>query len=206
MKQFIKENSLGITSIAIAIFAFILTLYQAYSTNYHNRISSLPLVQAGFDITNDGKITLYFENAGNGPAIITGFESFGMKAVSVKQSIIDILNKEEISDNDVYLLTTAFSERMIIKEGDKLNIAVLYFKNIPTTDIKAQKIINYMGSIPITICYISLYQDELYATSSQEYVLDDSCAYEGAVKILGSWIKFRMPFSSKVDQSKLFAM
>lgn len=206
MKQFIKENSLGITSIAIAIFAFILTLYQAYSTNYHNRISLLPLVQAGFDITNDGKITLYFENAGNGPAIITGFESFGKKAVSVRQSIIDFLKKEKVSDSDVYLLTTTISERIIIKEGDRLNIAELHFKNGQTKDTNAQNIINYIGGMPITICYISLYQDELYATSSQEYVLDDSCAYEGAVNILGSWIKFRMPFSSKVDQSELFAM
>ncbi|HEA3088999.1 TPA: hypothetical protein RVR74_001287 [Aeromonas salmonicida] len=206
MKKFLKDNSLNLASIVIATCAVFLTLYQAYSTNYHNRISLIPLVQAGFDITNDGKITLYFENAGNGPAIITGFESFGMKAVSVQQSIIDFLRKEKISDNDVYLLTTAFSERMIIKEGDKLNIAELYFKNNQTTDIKAKKTIDYIGSIPITICYISLYQDELYATSSQEYVLDDSCVYDGAVNILGSWIKFRMPFSSKVDQSELFAM
>ncbi|WP_139476947.1 hypothetical protein [Aeromonas veronii] len=204
MKKFIKENSLNLASIIIALCAVTLTLYQAYSTNYHNRISLLPLVQTGFDITDDGKITLYFENAGNGPAIVTGFESFGIKSQSIRKPTIDFFKDKNISPNEVSLLTTTISERVIIKDGDRLNIAELNLHKMNKSDPKAQEIITYLANYPMTICYMSLYQDELYATSSQKYVLKNSCAYKGAFSIFGYWVKYRNPFGSSVEQSKVF--
>ncbi|MBE8733937.1 hypothetical protein [Aeromonas veronii] len=204
MKNFIKENSLNLASIIIALCAVVLTVHQAYSTNYHNRISLLPLIQAGFDITDDGQITLYFENAGNGPAIVTGFESFGIKSQSIRESLINFLQNENIPPNEVNLLTTTISERVIIKDGDRLNIAELYLRKINKSDQKAQKIIDYLANFPMTICYMSLYQDELYATSSQNYVFKNSCAYKGAFSIFGYWVKYRNPFGSSVEQSKVF--
>ncbi|QDO82390.1 hypothetical protein FM037_02955 [Shewanella psychropiezotolerans] len=193
---------LNIATIIIAVCAVILTSYQVFSTNYHNRISSLPLIQSGVAILEDGGIMLYFENAGNGPAIVTGFEAAGEKVVSVRPLITDFLKHNNLKGKEVSLLTTELSARMIIKAGDQLAIATLYPKN---TDSESYKAIAFIiESLPVTLCYISLYQDELYVTTSQKYVRDDSCAFEGATNILGTWIKFKMPFSSKVDQSKIF--
>lgn len=204
MSKIIKENILGISSVFIAICAVVLTSYQAYSTNYHNRISTLPLIQSGVENLSDGKIMLYFENAGNGPAIITGFEVAGEDAVSVRPLIEKFIKINNMDGKEVSLLTTAMANRMIIKAGEKLEIATLYPKDTGSESHTA--IAAFIEVLPVTLCYISLYQDELYVTSSQKYVLENSCAYKGAVNILGTWIKFKMPFSSTVDQGVILAM
>ena len=198
-----KENRLNIISIVIAVCAVFLTLFQAYSTNYHNRISSLPLVQTGVDVFEDGKITLYFENAGNGPAIVTDFEVAGKKAVSVRPVVSEFVKINNLNSEEFELLTTEFPGRLIIKAGSKLEVATFYLKDKNSESYEAVSFV--VNKLPITLCYISLYQDELYVTSDQDFVRDDSCAYDGATKILGKWIKFKMPFSTGVEQSKIFA-
>lgn len=203
MHQIIKDNILNISSIIIAVCAVMLTSYQAISTNYHNRISTIPLIQSGVDMLDDGKIMLYFENAGNGPAIVTGFEVAGEKATSVRPLIANFLKINDLDGTEVSLLTTEMSDRMIIKAGDKVEIATLYPKVSNSKSHRA--IADFIEILPVTLCYISLYQDELYVTSSQKHVLDNSCAFDGAVNVLGTWIKFKMPFSSKVEQSVIFA-
>ncbi|ELI5391843.1 TPA: hypothetical protein ACMDSY_004530 [Vibrio parahaemolyticus] len=198
-----KENRLNIISVVIAICAVFLTLFQAHSTNYHNRISSLPLVQTGVDVFEDGKITLYFENAGNGPAIVTDFEVAGKKAGSVRPIVSEFIKVNNLDAKEFELLTTEFPDRLIIKAGSKLEVATFYPKDKDSESYEAVSFI--VNQLPVTLCYISLYQDELYVTSNQDFVLEDSCAYDGATKILGKWIKFRMPFSTSVEQSKIFA-
>ncbi|QUM75540.1 hypothetical protein HWV00_04425 [Moritella sp. 24] len=202
MKKFIKENTLSITSIFIALCALVLTTYQSFSTNYHNRISSLPLVQSSIVMFKDGRVALYFENAGNGPAIVTGFEVAGERADSVRQVIDKFVKDNDLKGDEFSLLTTKLSARTIIKAGDKLEVATLHMKNDESESYQA--VAFAIKSLPVTLCYISLYQDELYATTSQKYVLAESCAYEGATNIFGKWVKFKMPFSSKVDQSQIF--
>ncbi|WP_217523254.1 hypothetical protein [Vibrio metschnikovii] len=202
LKKIFDGRILEICSLTIAACALILTIHQARTTTYHNKLSLIPMLQFSINQVDGNYIEITLENVGTGPAIIDTFELAAKEVKNLRVTLNEFgeLNKLDISNIDV--LITEINELTFLKSGQSISLLRVIEPEKVTDEYKA---LSYYASIlPLTVCYRSLYQDKFNVMTNSDYLVKESCSTEGAVQLFGKWIKFKMPFGNQVIQSEVF--
>jgi hypothetical protein len=202
MKDILKSKIVEICSVIVAMCALFIAVYQADSTNYHNRLAVLPMLQIKTDVyRGSSEIYLAIENSGNGPAILTEIESNNDPMLSL-DSIVETYEKtNKLGFSNLGIKYLQVSPRSIIKPGETMKLASLKIKNNDNPNELIFK--NLISSLPINVCYRSLYGDLLYVTSHPDSISDDSCFYDNATKIFGKWVRLKWPWEQQIDQKEI---
>ena len=66
MKRLIKEKIVEISSVIVALCALYVAVHQSASTNYHNRLSTLPVLQIVGDLHGAQTLSIEILNSGTG--------------------------------------------------------------------------------------------------------------------------------------------
>ncbi|MBM4950712.1 hypothetical protein HYO33_22575 [Vibrio parahaemolyticus] len=202
LKKILDGRIVEICSLIVAACALILTIHQARTTTYHNKLSLIPMLQFSIDQVDGKHIEIALENVGTGPAIIDTFELAAKEVKSLRDTLNEFaeLNKLDISNIDA--LITKINDRTFLKPGQSIPLLRVIEPEKVTDEYKV--LAYYASILPLTVCYRSLYQDEFNVMTNSDYLVKGSCANEGAVQLFGKWIKFKMPFGNQVIQSEVF--
>ena len=202
IKNIFKGRIVEICSLVIAICALFLTIQQARTTAYHNKLSLIPMLQFSIEHSDGKYIEIALENVGTGPAIIDSFELASVRIESLKETINDFAKLNDLNVEGIDVLITKIENRTFLRAGQSLPLLKILE---PKTKNREYNGLSYYTSIlPLTVCYRSLYQDEFNVTTDSNYVNEKSCANEGAFKFFDKWVKFRIPFGNQVIQSEVF--
>ena len=202
IRKFISENA----PLIVAVCAMIITAHQVASTNYHNRISVVPLLIMDISFLKED---MYFSlgNSGNGPLVVRHMEyvSNGKShRISDVPSLISIMEKENgISFSNLPLrATNFFLGKGIIRPEEKIKILRLDTQN-PSPDVQ-QRFKKILKMLNLNVCFRSLYGDRFFLKNHELKVPEDSCIYEDSFEILGQRFRLKWPWEQVVTLEDAF--
>jgi hypothetical protein len=202
LKKLFNGRVVEVCSLVIAVCALFLTVHQARTTSYHNKLSLIPMLQ--FSITHsDGEyIEIALENIGTGPAIIDTFELAAKEVKSLRETLNEFAKLNDIDISNVKALITKIEDRTFLRAGQSISLLKVQEPEVVSDEYKA--LAYYTSILPLTVCYRSLYQDEFHVMTDSSYLIAESCVNENAFSFFGKWVKVKMPFGNQVVQSEVF--
>jgi Asp-tRNA(Asn)/Glu-tRNA(Gln) amidotransferase C subunit len=202
LKKVLDGRIIETSSLIVAACALFLTVYQARTTSYHNKLSIIPMLQFSIEHINGKHIEISLENVGTGPAIVDTFELAAKKINSLNNTLNEFAELNEIDISGIQVLTAKIEKRTFIRAEQSVSLLKVIEPEKVTDEYKA--LVHYTSVLPLTVCYRSLYQDEFHVLTDPEYLIEESCANDGAFQVFGKWIKLKVPFSNQVVQSEVF--
>lgn len=202
IKKTLDGRVVEICSLIVAACALILTVHQARTTSYHNKLSLMPMLQFAINHVNGKHIEIVLENVGTGPAIIDTFELAAKEVKSLQGTLNEFAELNKLDISNIKSLITTIESRTFLKSGQSIPLLQILEPEIVTDEYKA--LVYYTSILPLTVCYRSLYQDEFNVMTDSNYLVKESCANKGSIKVFGEWVKFKMPFGNQVIQSEVF--
>lgn len=199
--RILKTRVIELSSLLIALCALFLTVHQINSTNYHNRLSVLPLLQISYENDNDFTRVI-IENVGTGPAIITDLEIGGRKANSIESVVAQFQKLNKLNFTTLKAKYVKIAERIVIQAGTYLTMVELNKNKLEEEKQNELILTDFLKGIPLTACYRSVYGDRFYSTNNQKLVKESSCAYKDAYKVGKKWFRYQ-PYS-EINQSEIY--
>jgi hypothetical protein len=202
VKSKLQKRAVEATSLFVALCALFVTIYQARTTDYHNRLSLIPMLQFSIEYEEDKHASISIENVGTGPAIIKQFELAEKPFITLSDTLYDFAKLNNFDTKDLKAEALTIKSKLFLKAGQNIELLSV---SLPK-ELKKEHYgyIEYLKILPITACYNSLYKDEFYVTTDQNYVGGESCANKGMYKVFDNWVKFKNPFGNEILQSEVF--
>ena len=152
----------AIASVLIATFAFLGSIWNALETRRYFRLSATPMLQFHNNLGWDGNlIGIRLENAGVGPAIITGFQIMcdGIRLPTNNLPSPDWFTAlKEVDRNYPWLSFEVPGLGTFIPPGQKLNILVAEKGKIPES--KQGSFVSALVKIDVQVSYESVYHEK----------------------------------------------
>jgi len=201
--KLVLRQPLTLASLFVSICALGLTVYQARTTDYHNRLSVLPQLQFSQVADPSGKsIEIFVENNGLGPARINGIEAYIVDDFVRFESELDwsvLAPKLKAVGVSIAEATgTTFPLRTFIRAQEKVLLL-----RVPTSSPEEQTVVKAgLNKLSLGFCYCSLYGDCFHvAVKSRDQSNEGTCRYDGTVKLFGSRYRVKTPWAQSLDSS-----
>jgi hypothetical protein len=199
---FARRDAVPLASLFVAACALGLTVYQARSTDYQNRLSVVPQLEFTEEAPLSGhSVEVYIENNGLGPARITGMEANVGNDFTRFKSELDwsALSKKldaiGIATDDVEASTLPINA--YIRAQQKLLLL-----RIPVGSTAERAAVREsLRNLNLNFCYCSLYGDCFDVAQQSGETNEGSCRFDGTIKIFGRYIRLQSPLSNRLDPS-----
>ncbi|HDM8174865.1 TPA: hypothetical protein P0E27_002085 [Vibrio harveyi] len=202
LKELFHGRAVEICSLFVAVCALFLTIYQARTTSYHNKLALVPMLQFSIEHKKDEYVEISLENVGNGPALVDTYELAAKKITTLSYTLNEFADLNELDISDIIVLTTKIENQNFINSGQSISLLKILAPQEITKEYKA--LVGYTMTLPLTVCYRSLYQDEFHVLTDSKYLVKESCATDGSFKFGDRWVKYDIPFGNQIIQSEVF--
>jgi hypothetical protein len=202
LNEFARREPVPLASLFVAACAFWLTLYQVRATDYQNRLSVVPQLEFVSEESADGKsIDIFLENNGLGPARITGIEAHVGNEFTRFATALDWRALRGRMQAAGIPMEQAQAASLPINGYVRSQQKLLLLRIPVSSDEQRANVESRLESLDINVCYCSLYGDCMDVAQRDGVSDEKSCRFDGATKIFGSYIRFRVPWSTRLDTS-----
>lgn len=199
---FARREAVPLASLFVAACALGLTVYQARSTDYQNRLSVVPQLEFTEEAPpSGGNVEIYIENNGLGPARITGMEATVGNQFTRFKSELDWSALSKKLDAVGIAMSEAEVSTLPINAYIRSQQKLLLLR-IPVGSIAERAAVRKsLDNLNLNFCYCSLYGDCFDVAQQSDETNEGSCRFDGTIKIFGRYIRLQSPLSNRLDSS-----
>lgn len=140
----------------IAVCAMIATIWQAWLSRNHNKLSVKPHINIIVNRAGDKLVNLEIENNGLGPAILKKLQ-YSFNGVEI-ESIAEIANKFDLGDKTIITNSIPENNKLALAAGQRIEL--ISIKNSKEDEDNRDKGLKFINNLDFNLTYESIYKEE----------------------------------------------